>query len=110
MEKSVSHSEYKGIAKFEADILANCSISLNRGKTEVFTWDGQRPAQCLPGMAQAGTMVCDKFEPGFLVYGVPVGTDSYVSHTLMEKVKEVEEKVRKCCRVLGRERQALDHP
>ena len=49
-------------------------------------------------------MVDGTFEPGFLVYGVPVGTDA---HTLMEKVREVEEKVRSCCRVLGQERQAL---
>ena len=98
---------FPALARFEANILTNCSISLNHAKTEVFTWDGRRPALCPPGMKQAGTMVDGVFEPGFLVYGVPVGTDAYVSHTLREKVREVEEKVVSCCRVLGQERQAL---
>ena len=62
---------------------------------------------CLPGLTQAGTIVDDKFEAGMVVYGVPVGTDTYVKHMLMLKVNELTERVEKSCSVLGEEKQAL---
>ena len=85
----------------------HCGLHLAREKSEVFTWDGHRPAGCLPGLTQAGTMVGDTFEAGMVVYGMPVGTDIYVKHMLMQKVDELTERAKKSCSVLGEERQAL---
>ena len=47
------------------------------------------------------------FQPGFLCYGVPVGTDLYVTHMLEQKVEELAAKAQQSCKVLGTERQAL---
>ena len=40
-------------------------------------------------------------------YGVPVGTDNYVTHMLNEKVNELTYEVETICQVLEGERQAL---
>ena len=48
-----------------------------------------------------------EFEPGFICYGVPVGTDSYVNHMMNLKVDEVARGAENSCKVLGGEKQSL---
>ena len=52
-------------------------------------------------------MVDGVFAPGFLLYGVPVGSDLYVAHMLEKKVREVAEKAEKASSLLAGERQGL---
>ena len=67
----------------------SCSLVLQRTKTEVFNQsnDAEEPRN---GLAAAGEMINNSWEPGMLCYGVPVGTDMYVKHMLDLKVDELE--------------------
>ena len=49
----------------------------------------------------------EHFEPGFLCYGVPVGTDKYVEHMLGLKLLDIAKSARNSVDVLEEERQSL---
>ena len=55
----------------------------------------------------AGALVDGVFERGFLCYGVPIGTDIYVKHTLLQKAKEIVSGAERAVEVLAGERQSL---
>ena len=76
-------------------------------KSEVLCWSGELPGEAGQDMARAGRNVEGSWEPGFLVYGVPVGTDKYVEDMLMTKVDEIEKLAIKVCDVLAGEVQTL---
>ena len=44
------------------------------------------PREFTPEMVLAGKEVEGEFHPGFICYGVPVGSDRYVRYMLGEKV------------------------
>ena len=71
---------------FCTQVEENCGLVLQRSKTEVFSWDGSLPPSTPPGLIRAGHMVSDRWEPGMICYGIPVGTDSYVQQKLEEKM------------------------
>ena len=76
-------------------------------KTEVFSWEGVLPARTTAGLRTAGSEVDGVFEPGFICYGVTVGTDNYVQHMMNKKVDEVAQGAKNCCKVLGDEKQSI---
>ena len=47
------------------------------------------PSNTPAEFTQAGVVVDEEFMPGLLVYGVPVGTDSYVKEMLDSKITEI---------------------
>ena len=51
----------------------NCGLELEMSKCEVLSWTGELPAEAGAEMANAGLEVEGRWEPGFIVYGVPVG-------------------------------------
>ena len=55
----------------------------------------------------AGEEVGGVWQSGCLVYGVPIGTDPYVSYMLDKKVEEIANKAIKTSKVLEGESQAL---
>ena len=98
---------FRALEEFERDVQENCGLELQRTKCEVFNWQGVLPDGTLPGLTLAGAEVAGRFEPGMVVYGVPVGTNSYVQSMMDIKVEEVARKAAKACEVLAEERQAL---
>ena len=80
---------------------------MQRTKCEVFTWDGQMPANTIPGFTLAGRVVDGSFELGFICVGAPIGSDGYVKATMKMKVDELKEEVRKVTKLLGGEKHAL---
>ena len=90
-----------------AEIRGDCMLEWQRTKTEVFTWSGVLPPQTSPGLVRAGTVISGQFEAGFLCYGVPVGSDSYVRNMLEVKVEEIAREAEKTVKVLELEKQAL---
>ena len=69
--------------------------------------DTELPKSTPPGLVQAGTTVSGKWEPGFICYGVPIGSDVYVSHMLNVKMDEIEKEAEQVVTVLEDEKQAL---
>ena len=58
-------------------------------------------------LTRAGTMVEGEFRPGFICYGIPVGTREYVRHHLSLKVQEVAREVEEVLSTLEGEGQAI---
>ena len=84
-----------------------CGLSLEWSKTEVFSWDGKLPEGAPEGIKIAGEQVGGVFQPGFLVYGQPVGSPEYVTRQLWAKAQEIIRDAKKTVEVLGGEKQAL---
>jgi hypothetical protein len=80
---------FPAVERFERSLLEQCGLRLQRAKTEVFTWDGVLPRDTPAGMVIAGREVEGQFMPGFLCYGVQVGSNEYVRHVLEEKVEQI---------------------
>ena len=55
----------------------------------------------------AGCMVNDQFLPGYMCYGIPIGSPEYVKHQLSLKVQEVAKEVGEIVKVLEGEGQAI---
>ena len=98
---------FPALVTFERRLREECGLLLQREKTEVLSWDGILPGGAPAGMVLAGLEVEGDHLPGFLCYGVPVGSDRYVEAMLEEKVDKIAEAAEKAVKVLAGERQAL---
>ena len=98
---------FPAIEVFRRDIMLNCSLELEVSKSECFSWSGQLPPEAPRDIRLAGEMVDGRWEPGWIVYGCPMGTDAYVAHMLDKKVEELAEGAKRACEVLEEESQAL---
>ena len=87
--------------------MENCSLELEVSKSECFSWSGELPAAAPQDIRLAGEQVDGRWEPGWVVYGCPMGTDAYVSFMLDKKVEELAEGAERACEVLEGESQAL---
>ena len=92
---------------FARDVKQKCLLNWNHSKNKVFSWSGVLPPSTTAGLRRAGEEVDGVFEPGFVCYGVPIGSDNYVLHMMNKKVEEVALGARNCCSVLGEEKQSL---
>ena len=97
---------FSALARLETRLREDCGLVLQRDKTEIFAW-GELPANTPPELKRAGAMVDGRFEPGFICYGIPLGSDSYVRHALWTKAAEVERDINKVVEVLAEDSQAL---
>ncbi len=69
--------------------------------------DASLPVGTPEGLVRAGTIVDGSWEPGIICYGVPIGTDPYVTHMLSCKLEEIEQQEEQIHKVLEDEKQAL---
>ena len=97
---------YPALARFETAIRDECGLTLQRQKTEIFAW-GELPTNTPPELKRAGKMVDGVFQPGFDCYGIPLGTNIYVSQALWEKAEEVKRDMEKVADILHKDSQAL---
>ena len=98
---------FPALEKFALDVQEQCLLVWEKTKTEVFAWNGVVPENATEGLSRAGVVVDDVFEPGFLCYGVPIGTDKYVEYMLEMKMLEIAKVAKTSCDVLDEERQSL---
>ena len=98
---------FPALERFFSEIEQTCLLHIERSKTEVFTWSGELPAGTPEGFPRAGTVIDQEFCPGFLCYGIPVGTPAYVRHQLSKKVQEVASEVEQIVKVLDQEGQSI---
>ena len=95
------------VRQFAEEVEQQCLLHLEWSKTEIFSWDGVLPDGCPDGITLAGEDGVEGFRPGFLCYGVPVGTPEYASSQLWERARKIAKDAQKTVEVLGGERQAL---
>jgi hypothetical protein len=98
---------FPAVAAFAAAVEARCGLLLVASKSEVYCRESALPGNSLPGFTLAGTEVGEQWENGFICYGVPVGSDTFVKAKMIEKVEEVARKIRRARQVLGGEKQGL---
>ena len=67
---------FPAIEEFGREVEERCLLHWERTKSEVFTWDGVLAPETPVGLALAGEEVNGVFENGFILYGVPVGSDN----------------------------------
>ena len=89
-----------------ADILEHCGLTLETTKTKVYEATGRRPAEAPPTMPLAGVKVGEQWLPGFTCYGVEIGSDAFVKHSLRARVQEVIDQVDKVMHLLRDDPQA----
>jgi hypothetical protein len=95
------------VRRFGEEVKEQCLLELEWSKSEVFSWDGVLPAGCPDGITLAGEEIEGTFQPGFLCYGVPVGTPEYATSQLFERARKIAKDANSTVELLGGERQAL---
>ena len=98
---------FPALEKFWKQIEEKCLLKLERSKTEVLTWSDKLPSCTPQGLTVAGCTVNDSFLPGFMCYGIPIGTHGYVKHQLSLKVQEIATEVSEIVKVSEGEGQAI---
>ena len=107
MEQKYPDRGYPLLERFIQNIRETCLLELERSKTQVFTWESELPASTPAGYSRAGIMIDGQFKPGFMCYGIPVGSPEYVRHELSVKVQEVAREVENIVKVMGGEGQSI---
>ena len=102
-------SLFPGVRVFSREVEERCGLELVPSKSELYCKcrQGTLPPGCLPGVSLAGMEVDGQWENGFVCYGVPIGSDSFVKAKMKVKVEEVKEGTVRTRQVLGGEKQAL---
>ena len=77
---------FEAVEEFRAAIKEHCNLTLNMSKSKVYLALGELPEEAPPGMERAGIQFGDRWLPGFKAYGVFIGSQEYVHHSLLEKV------------------------
>ena len=92
---------FPSLDRFSAQIEETCLLKLQVSKTEVFSWETVLPPEVSQTMRRAGAMVEGTWEPGFMCYGIAVGSNVFVRQKLEAKVDEVLSVVMRVKEVLG---------
>ena len=95
-----------GIVRFKLGMRDRCGLQLQEDKTELFS-SRELNEEELGGMKRAGVATEGGFAPGFLCYGIPIGSTEYVKHMLESKAQEVVREVEEITEILGEDSQAL---
>ena len=98
---------FPALEQFWAAVEAKTGLTLQRTKTEVFAWPGTELPGMPAGLKRGGEVVNGVFEDGFIMYGVPIGTDTFVKNCLERRVDEILEDANRASVVLASERQCL---
>ena len=98
---------FQAVEEFGREVRERCLLHWERTKTEVFTWEGPLPAGTPNGLTLAGEEVDGTFEHGFLMYGVPIGSDAYCADQLMKIAERIVSDGQKTAELLSGERQSL---
>ena len=95
------------LEKLKVDTKRECGLELQMTKTEIYSLSGAVPNNAPPGLIRAGEELESVWEPGFLCYGVPIGSDKYVEYMLDCKIKEIADDITKIEETLTEHRQAM---
>ena len=94
----------EAISTFKRRLRDRCGLLTQEEKTEIFSRRALNVEE-LGGMKRAGKDLEEGVAPGFVCYGIPVGSKEYVSHMLKEKAEEVAREVEEISDILGQDSQ-----
>ena len=84
-----AHIVLPAVEEFAREVQERCLLIWERTKSKVFTWNGELPEGTPTGLTLAGDEIDGAFEPGFLLYGVPIGSDKYCTYQLNKIAKRI---------------------
>ena len=102
-----AHIVLPAVEEFAREVQERCLLIWERTKSKVFTWNGELPEGTPTGLTLAGDEIDGAFEPGFLLYGVPIGSDKYCTYQLNKIAKRIVSDAQQTVQLLSTERQAL---
>ena len=97
---------FDAVARFQNYVKRNHGLTLQILKTKVYHCSGLAPAQTPVGMKNAGVMVGQQWLPGFVCYGVAIGSVEYVKHILSDKVETLGKEIDKVMELLVEDNQS----
>ena len=95
------------VIRFAQAIQDRCHLQLQWSKSNIFTWSGILPEGTPEGVEAAGKYVDGQFEVGFDCYGIPMGTDKYISSELFSTAREIVKDATKTRELISSNKQAL---
>ena len=102
-----AHIVYPAVEEFAREVEERCLLHWEKTKSEVFTWDGVLPPNTPEGLQLAVENIDGNNEPGFLIYGAPVGSDTYCTHQLRKIAEGIVSDAQQTVELLAGERQSL---
>ena len=96
----------QALGTFKDSLRERCGLHLQEEKTELYSRGGLDDAE-LGGMKRAGVETEAGWVPGFVCYGIPIGSKEYVHYKLQEKAEEVAKEVEEISDILAGDSQAL---
>ena len=97
---------FQAVQRFADRVFRTCNLRLQVSKTKVYLESGEKPVEAPEDMPRAGRMVDGQWLPGFMCYGVAIGTSQYVKHILKEKVEKLGQDTDKAMDLLEEDRHA----
>ena len=95
------------VQQFSESIKAKCNLELQWTKCKVYKREGDLPPNTPPGLTLAGETVDGEFQRGFICFGIPLGSDAYITHKLEEQAENIINDAEKAREVLGSDYQSL---
>ena len=95
------------VQQFSESIKAKCNLELQWTKCKVYKREGDLPLITPPGLTLAGELVDGEFQRGFICFGIPLGSDAYITHKLEEQAENIINDAEKAREVLGSDYQSL---
>ena len=92
---------FPALDKFWRQVEDYAGLQRQRNKCKIFTWDGIKLPHMPDDMPMATETIEGRIEPGFICYGIPIGSDQYVKYMLRKKFKEVEDNAKKASGTYG---------
>ena len=71
-----AHIVLPAVEEFAREVQERCLLIWERIKSKVFTY-GELPEGTPTGLTLTEDEIDGAFQPGFLLYGVPIGSDKY---------------------------------
>ena len=97
---------FPAVEKFKSDIKAKHGLTLQIKKSKIFHRSGLIPPNAPPDMLRAGEFINGVWCPGFVCYGVAIGSDEFVKQFLMQKVESLSQETDKVMDLLEGDNQA----
>ena len=98
---------FPAVEEFAREVEERCLLHWEKTKSEVFTWGGVLPPDTPEGLKLAAEEINGNIEPGFLIYGAPVGSDLYCAHQLQLIAEKIVQDAQQTVELLTGERQSL---
>ena len=75
------------VQMFSDNIRTKCNLELQWTKCKVYKREGDLPPNTPHGLTLAGEMVDGEFLRGFICFGIPLGSEAYISHNFKSRHK-----------------------